>query len=201
MPVFWGIFNLPYYALWGQVPNSMLTHHNCSSIGYWFKDWLLPLQWDLMLHKEQRQSWTAWIMQCTGMPDVSVRMGYVPGLCSAAVTNNPQMSGCHLSFNICVCVRVCVCVCVCPLPLCQGLCSLRAFRWWSCHHLDPSQLPCWISGSVTDMYSITGINWLHGKLSNLKLLLEWCKVLNVSRIVLYWGAGKSWKFGYIFKYT
>ena len=113
MPVFWGIFNLPYYALWGQVPNSMLTHHNCSSIGYWFKDWLLPLQWDLMLHKEQGQSWTAWIMQCTGMPDVSVRMGYVPGLCSAAVTNNPQMSGFHLSFNICVCVRVCVCVCVC----------------------------------------------------------------------------------------
>ena len=96
---------------------------------------------------------------------------------------------------------MCPCVCVCPLPLCQGLCSLRAFRWWSCHHLDPSQLPCWISGSVTDMYSITGINWLHGKLSNLKLLLEWCKVLNVSRIVLYWGAGKSWKFGYIFKYT
>ena len=112
MPVFWGIFNLPYYALWGQVPNSMLTHHNCSSIGYWFKDWLLLLQWDLMLHKEQGQSWTAWIMQCTGMPDVSVRMGYVPGLCSAAVTNPPPMSGCPLSFNICVCVRVCVCVCV-----------------------------------------------------------------------------------------
>jgi len=175
----------------------MFTHHNCSSIGYWFKDWqdtetIIPaMRPDTPQGIKAKLNWMNHAMH------VNVWCFGEDGLCYGAGTNNPQMSGCHLSFIMRVCLRVCVCL----LPLCQGLCSLRAFRWWSCHHLDPSQLPCWISGSLTDMYLITGIHWLHGKLSNLKLLLEWREVLNVSRIALCGEAGKSWKFGDIFKYT
>ena len=110
MPVFWGIFSLLYYALWGQAPNSMLTHHNCSSIGYWFNDWqdtetIIPaMRPDTPQGTRAKLNWMNHAMH------VNAWCFSEDGLCSGAVTNNPQMSGCHLSFIMCVCVRVRVCV-------------------------------------------------------------------------------------------